>query len=102
MLNKTLREISEEVVEIVNNESTDYDSIEKVVECLEHNFGVVDHIYEHKYEKSKEDIIKEREEIVRKWNSLDFLKGVHTKEDASKLYESMAKKFITGDTKNYH
>ena len=38
---------SEEVVEIVNNESTDYDSIEKVVECLEHNFGVVDHIYEH-------------------------------------------------------
>ena len=53
-----------------------------------------------KMKKSKEEIEKEREEIVRKWNSFDFLNGVETKKDVSKLYDSMAAKYISGDTKN--
>jgi predicted hydrocarbon binding protein len=37
VIKKSLKEISEELVQIVNNESTNYDAVEKVLEHLAYN-----------------------------------------------------------------
>lgn len=81
---KTLIEISEEVVRIVNNESTDYDANEKVLEHLTHSLKLG------------------KESTIDKWANLSFLDGLkgHVKPNIAALYESYPSRLLSGDTKD--